>query len=55
MKYLTRATAYGMISILMSLSMVHVTYAASSNDELLLKQVQQEVKKVVRRGGNEEI
>lgn len=48
MKYLTRATAYGVISIFMSVSMVHVTYATSSSDELLLKQVQQEVKRTVR-------
>ncbi len=53
MKYLVKATAYGMISIFVSLSTVHAYHASPSRDELtldeqLLKEVQQKVKRAVR-------
>lgn len=53
MKYLVKATAYGMISIFVSLSTVNANHASPSRDELtldeqLLKEVQQKVKKAVR-------
>lgn len=53
MKHLARATAYGMISIFVSLSTVNAYHASPSRDELpldeqLLKEVQQKVKRAVR-------